>query len=125
MARRKDRGFTLIEVLVAIVVVGVLAAIALPHYGNARAQAFDSQVAAVVRAVATGEEAYFASRQQYAEDVSSLDGVTTGGVTVAITSGNTGSIGSSFRVRGSLSAAPHVFTWISDPAPGEPHLIID
>jgi prepilin-type N-terminal cleavage/methylation domain-containing protein len=120
-----DRGFTLIEVLVVTVIVGVLAGIAIPHYTSVRGRAVDMKVASAVRAVATGEEAYFAARQAYAGDVDSLTGVVIGGVAITIEGGNSGDLATSFRVRGTHPDAPHAFVWISDPGPGEPHLIID
>ena len=120
-----DQGFTLIEVLVVIVIVGILAGIAIPHYTSARGRAVDMKVASAVRAVATGEEAYFASRQSYAGDVASLTGVVVAGVAITIEGGNSGDLASSFRVRGTHPDAPHAFIWVSDPAPGEPNLIID
>ena len=125
MTRSHARGFTLIEVLVVIVIIGVLAGIAIPHYTSTRGRAVDMKVASAVRAVATGEEAYFASRQAYASDVASLSGVVTAGVAITIEGGNSGDLGSSFRVRGTHPDAPHAYVWISDPGPGEPNLIID
>ena len=52
---RDQRGFTLIEVLVVIVLVGVLAGLAISQYASYRARSFDGRVAAAVRGVATSE----------------------------------------------------------------------
>jgi len=123
MARTTESGFTLIEVLVVTVLIGVLAGIAIVHYTDMKARGLDSQVASVVRNVATGEEAYFASRLRYVGALDELDGIVTGGVAVTVASGNSGDLGSSFRVHGSVSGAMHAYEWVSDPAPGEPHLI--
>ena len=97
---RNESGFTLIEVLVVTVLIGVLAGIAIVHYTDMKARGLDSQVASVVRNVATGEEAYFASRLRYVGALDELDGIVTGGVAVAVASGNSGDLGSSFRVHG-------------------------
>src|SRR5690348_616110 len=65
---RDHRGFTLIEVLVVIVLVGVLAGIAIAQYASFRARGYDSKVAAAVRGVATSEEAYYAENRVYASN---------------------------------------------------------
>ena len=120
---RDSRGFTLIEVLVVIVIVGVVAGIAISQYANYRARSFDGKVAAAVRGVATSEEAYYATKQSYAADVDDLADMATGDVVIAITPGNSGTLATSFRVVGSHPGAARSFTWISDPAPGERNLI--
>lgn len=119
---RDHRGFSLIEVLVVIVLVGVLSGIAISQYASFRARGYDSQVASVVRGVATGEEAYYAQKRIYAADVDELNGIVTGDVTIDVTPGNSGSLATSFRIVGSHRGTPRTFTWVSDPALGEPNL---
>lgn len=120
---RDQRGFSLIEVLVIIVVVGVLAGIAIAQYASFRARGVDSQIAAVVRGVATSEEAFYASNRFYAADVDDLNGVAVGDVEVTVSPGNSGSLASSFRIVGTHTGTPRTFTWVSDPVPGEPNLL--
>ena len=120
---RDHRGFTLIEVLVAIVLIGVLSGIAITQYASFRARGYDSKVAAVVRGVATGEEAYYAEKRNYAASVGDIRGMVIGDVAIAILPGNSGDFNSSFRVVGSHPGASRRYTWLSDPAPGEPNLI--
>ncbi len=57
-ARKKDEGFTLIELLVVIIIIGILAAIAIPVFLNQRAKGWDSAVKADLRNAATAEETY-------------------------------------------------------------------
>jgi prepilin-type N-terminal cleavage/methylation domain-containing protein len=121
MAARDHRGFTLIELLVVTSIIGILASIAIPQYARYRARGIDAAVASAVRHVATGEEAYYAGRQTYTTDVTALDGMVLSDITVTIDTGNSGDIGSSFKITGSHPQATHDFTWISDPAPGEPN----
>ena len=52
------RGFTLIEVLIVIVILGVLAAIAIPKYSQAKAKAYFAVMRTDLRNVMTAQEAY-------------------------------------------------------------------
>ena len=125
MATRNDTGFTLLELLVVVSIVGILASIALPQYASYRARGFDAIVESQVRHIATGEEAYCASRSTYSDDVTSLEGmVIDDGVTISITTGNSGDLASSFKIHGSHPQAAHEYDWVSDPLPGEPNVII-
>jgi prepilin-type N-terminal cleavage/methylation domain-containing protein len=120
---RNQRGFTLIEVLVVIVLIGVLSGIAISQYASFKARGYESKVAAAVRGIATGEEAYYAQNRVYAGELDALPGMVVGDVAIIIDAGNSGTLGSSFRVIGTHPAATRSFTWVSDPGPGEPNLI--
>ena len=120
---RDHRGFTLIEVLVVIVLVGVLAGLAISQYASYRARSYDGKVAAAVRGVATSEEAYYAEKREYAPNVMALRTMATGDVTIAITAGNSGTLGTSFKIVGTHPSATRSFTWVSDPNPGQPNLL--
>ncbi|MCC6847602.1 MAG: prepilin-type N-terminal cleavage/methylation domain-containing protein [Deltaproteobacteria bacterium] len=125
MATRHEGGFTLLELLVVVSIVGILASIAIPQYASYRARGFDSIVESQVRHVATGEEAYFASNSTYSNDINSLDGmVLEEDVEITISAGNSGDIASSFRIHGLHPQASHEYDWVSDPLPGEPNLVI-
>jgi len=123
IAMRDHRGFTLIEVLVVTVLVGVLAGLAIAQYASYRSRGFDSKVAAAVRGVATSEEAYYAAHLNYAGTVAQLGTMAIGDVAITIAPGNTGSLDSSFSVLGTHRATTRSFSWISDPLPGQPNLI--
>jgi len=112
-------------VLVVLALVVVLSGIAIAQYASFRARGYESRVAAVVRGVATGEEAYYAENRIYAPDVDTLRTMTTGDVAIAISAGNSGDLNTSFRVVGSHPAADRTFVWVSDPAPGEPNLMVN
>jgi prepilin-type N-terminal cleavage/methylation domain-containing protein len=125
MATRSNAGFTLLELLVVVSIVGILASIAIPQYASYRARGFDSIVESQVRHVATGQEAFFASNSSYTNTVSDLDGmVIDENVDITIGPGNTGDLASSFKIHGSHPQASHEYDWVSDPLPGEPNFII-
>lgn len=61
----KDQGFTLIELLVVIVIVGILAAIAIPIFLNQRQKAVDAGIESDLKALATVQETYYTDNQAY------------------------------------------------------------
>lgn len=69
---RLRSGFTLIELLVVIVVIGIIAAIAVPRYSNAREKSKASVLISDLRNLATAEEGYFYEHRTYALALDSL-----------------------------------------------------
>lgn len=85
----KEKGFTLIELLVVVIIIGILAAIAIPVFMNQRQKAVDSSVQSDLRAVATEIESYWVDNQEYpAADVFDKDNKELDEKTLAISEGN-------------------------------------
>ena len=61
-----EKGFTLIELLVVILIIGILAAIALPAFLNQREKAQDSEAKSAVRSAQTAMETFYTDNQSYA-----------------------------------------------------------
>ena len=94
--RRSRRGFTLIELLVVVVIIGVLAAIAIPKFQSTKGKANAASLKSDLRNLATAQEAYFYENLAYTSNVASLNVKLTSGVT--ITWGTVGTAGWSAKV---------------------------
>lgn len=59
------RGFTLLELLVSLSIIGIISAIAIPEYRAYQQRAFDIRALGDIRTVALAEEAYYMSNERY------------------------------------------------------------
>lgn len=76
MLNKTRKGFTLIELLIVVVIIGILAAIAIPKFANTKEKAYLASMKSDLRNMATTEESYFADNQAYiAGTASNLAGV--------------------------------------------------
>jgi type IV pilus assembly protein PilA len=71
----EEKGFTLIELLVVILIIGILAAIALPSFINQRSKGQDANAKSWARTAATAEETYFTDNQTYTNAIANLTAI--------------------------------------------------
>jgi len=94
MIKKNEKGFTLIELMIVIAIIGILAAIAIPQFSAYRTRSFNAAAAADIRNAATAQEAYFVDNQTYSSGSAALIGATYGlylsdNVTLAVTAAST------------------------------------
>jgi len=75
------KGFTLIELLIVVVIIGILAAIAIPKFANTKQQAYLATLKSDLRNLVTAEEAYFADNTTYTTALSTTQFDASQGVT--------------------------------------------
>jgi prepilin-type N-terminal cleavage/methylation domain-containing protein len=63
---KNRKGFTLIELLIVVVIIGILAAIAIPKFANTKQKAVVASMKSDLRNLVTAQEAFFSDNQDYA-----------------------------------------------------------
>jgi type IV pilus assembly protein PilA len=83
------KGFTLIELLIVVVIIGILAAIAIPKFANTKEKAYVASMKSDLRNLVTAQEAYFSdNNSSYAASTAAMgtNYKASSGVTVTINS---------------------------------------
>ncbi|GAA0635592.1 hypothetical protein GCM10009547_44680 [Sporichthya brevicatena] len=88
--KENDKGFTLIELLVVIIIIGILAAIAIPIFLNQRKKATESSMKSDARTIATQMETAFTDTQRYPSTITqpAAGTLSIGGETVKLSPAN-------------------------------------
>jgi len=85
---RDNKGFTLIELLIVVVIIGILAAIAIPKFSATREKAYFAAMKSDLKNLASQQEIYYADEYSYSTVAANLGFVSSEGVNVAIGEGN-------------------------------------
>ena len=59
------KGFTLIELLIVVVIIGILAAVAIPKFANTKEKAYVASMKSDLKNLVTVQESHFADRSSY------------------------------------------------------------
>ncbi|HEX6065402.1 MAG TPA: prepilin-type N-terminal cleavage/methylation domain-containing protein [Longimicrobiales bacterium] len=67
------KGFTLIELLIVVVIIGILAAIAIPKFANTKSKAYVTAMKSDLRNLVSAQESYFSDSSAYSTDITLLN----------------------------------------------------
>ena len=81
---RNNKGFTLIELLIVVVIIGILAAIAIPKFSATREKAYFAAMKSDLKNLASQQEIYYADNYTYTTNKTTLGFVQSEGVNVAV-----------------------------------------
>ncbi len=83
-----NKGFTLIELLIVVVIIGILAAIAIPKFSATREKAYVSAMKSDLKNLASQQEIYYADNYSYSAVLADLGFAQSEGVTVVVGAAN-------------------------------------
>jgi len=120
MNRTGRKGFTLIELLVVVLIVGILAAVALPRFDRARDRSYVAAMSADLRNLSHRQEVYHADHDRYTTSLEDLEATRSPGVEVVIQEAHR----SGWAATATHTALPGeqcgIYYGDADPANGEP-----
>ena len=87
---RDKKGFTLIELLIVVVIIGILAAIAIPKFSATREKAYFAAMKSDLKNLASQQEIYYSDAYAYSTVVADLAFTNSDGVTVTIAASSSG-----------------------------------
>lgn len=125
-ARHRSRGFTLIELLIVVVIIGIIAAIAVPKFASTKGKANAAALRADLRNLASAQEAYFHEFSHYSTDTAALKFNSSQGVVLTIISASQGGWAAKATHPQSFPLTCSVFsgTVSAPPYPGDPEGVV-
>ncbi len=74
ITNKDQKGFTLIELMIVIAIIGILAAIAIPQFSAYRIRSYNAAANSDLRNACTAQEAYYVDEQTYANAIGDITG---------------------------------------------------
>lgn len=87
---RDNKGFTLIELLIVVVIIGILAAIAIPKFSATREKAYFAAMKSDLKNLASQQEIYYSDAYAYSTLTTDLAFTNSDGVVVIIAASSSG-----------------------------------
>jgi prepilin-type N-terminal cleavage/methylation domain-containing protein len=120
------RGFTLIELLIVVVIIGIIAAIAVPKFQSTKGKANAAALRADLRNLASAQEAYFNDFSWYTADTAQLKYTTSSGVVITIIAATQGGWSAKATHPQSFPLTCSIYSGMvsSPPFPGDPEGVV-
>ncbi|MFH2013096.1 MAG: prepilin-type N-terminal cleavage/methylation domain-containing protein [Pseudomonadota bacterium] len=122
----REKGFTLIELMIVVAIIGILAAIAIPNYLSFQKKAKTAEAKTMLGNIRTMEETYFVRNDTYSNSKTQIDWVDPSYKyydTMTITSASSSAF--TARISGNLDGDAVTDAWTIDQTGTLTHVIVD
>ena len=112
--RKKDKGFTLIELMIVVAIIGILAAIAIPNFLRYQAKTKQSEAKTNLGSIFTSQVTYFGEEDTYASSIANLGWAPEGTTRYAYSITTASATLFSSEARGQIDTDTQLDVWIID-----------
>jgi prepilin-type N-terminal cleavage/methylation domain len=112
--RQKTKGFTLIELMIVVVIIGILAALAIPNFLRYQAKSKQSEAKTNLGAIYVSETAYYGEHDVYESTIGNLDWAPEGRTRYSYNIVGISSTSFSAEATGDIDADATIDRWVID-----------